>query len=166
MRKKWLLVGIGLLMAIFAGAAVACGEDDDGTTGGAEFSVNDTPVAGIQVAITSPESGSTVTSPVTLAVSIEGAVLVPASEGQEGAVHYAAFVDAAGGSVATGTVVGRGEEGEGVYQFGVGSTELILPPGEHTVSVGVADNDDLLLAGVTFAEVTFTVEEQPTPSGG
>ena len=34
MRRKWLLLGIGALMAVLAIGAAACGDDDDDTDGG------------------------------------------------------------------------------------------------------------------------------------
>ncbi len=36
MRKSWLLIGIGLLVAMLAVAAVACGDDDDDDGGGGD----------------------------------------------------------------------------------------------------------------------------------
>lgn len=51
MRKNWLLIGIGLFIAIFAFAAVACDDDDDedngATNGGEPTEISSAQIAGI-----------------------------------------------------------------------------------------------------------------------
>ncbi len=149
MRKNWLIIGIAMLIAVFAMGAVACDDDDDANGDGA---------GALVVRITSPENGAEVTSPVTVTIIAEGIAIAPASEGQTGAAHYVVGVDGANGSLIVGEVVGRGQEGEGIYQYAAGSTELELEPGEHTVSVNLADNDDVLTDDA-LVSVTFTVVE-------
>lgn len=159
MFKKSSVLAVAVLIAVVAVAAVACGDDDDSTGGSATIAINDTPVAVISVQIVSPENGSTVSSPVTFEVVAEGAIIAPADDDVQGAAHYARAVDGAAGALVTGQVVARGSEAEGIYQYAAGSVEVEMTPGEHTVVIGVADNDDLLLSGVELAEVTFTVSE-------
>lgn len=152
MRTNWLVSGIAMLVVVVAIGAVACGDDDDSSDS------NGGPAGAVVVRITSPENSAEVTSPVTVTIIAEGIVIAPASEGQTGAAHYVVGVDGANGSLVVGEVVGRGQEGEGIYQYAVGSTELELEPGEHTVSVNLADNDDLLTDDA-LVSVTFTVVE-------
>ena len=155
MRKNWLLIGIVLLIAAFSIGAVACDDDDED-----EAEATNTPAAAgaVLIQITSPEEGSEVTSPVTVTIVAEGIVIAPASDGETGAAHYVVGVDGANGSLVAGQVVGRGQEGEGVYQYAVGSADYDLPPGEHTISVNLADNDDVLTDD-SVVSVTFTVIE-------
>ena len=46
MRKNWLLIGIGLLLAVLAIAAVACGDDDEDEDGEPTAVTDDTPPSG------------------------------------------------------------------------------------------------------------------------
>lgn len=162
MRKHWLLLIVGLLSAVLAIGAVACGDDED-EDGGEEPTATEepietpteeaTPPAGASVEIVAPEGGATVSSPVTLEVSASGIEIAAASAAVEGAAHFHAFVDqeavAEGEAVPTGT--------EGVFHFVTETYDLELEPGEHTVTVVLGDNSHLRLAGAE-ATVAFTVE--------
>ena len=164
MRKNLLLLA-GLIVAVFGIAAVACSDDDDAGNGGnvstATIEVDGQTIAGVGIAITSPEDGSTVTNPVTVAIEVVGGVAVEAAaDAQSGAVHYFGSVDGAQVNLATNTVVARGEENAGIYQWSAGSIELDLEPGEHTLIVGLANNDDAVISDQVQASVTFTVEAE------
>ncbi len=147
MTTKWLVL-VGILVAVIGIAAVACSDDDDKSNG------ND--VGAVRVRITSPEEGDVVASPVTVTIVADGIVIAPASAGQTGAAHYVVAVDGANGSLAVGEAVARGREAEGIYQTAAGSVDLELAPGDHTVVVNLADNDDVLTRGSVIA-VSFTV---------
>ncbi|MCH7578583.1 MAG: hypothetical protein IH822_12490, partial [Chloroflexi bacterium] len=65
MRTKWLLLGIGLLTAILAVAAVACDDDDDDDGGGGDG-------AGSLSATLSEVEGNGVTGSATLTETDDG----------------------------------------------------------------------------------------------
>ncbi len=161
MINKWTFLVLGLLIAVVAVVSFACGDDessDDGSTSSVQLEVDGTVIAGVTLSILSPEDGATVTSPVTLDVAVAGGVLVEAAADMvPGAIHYFASVDGTQADLARGTIIARGEEQAGIYQWAASSVALDLLPGEHTVVVGLTDNDDRII-GVE-AEVTFTVEE-------
>ena len=163
MRKRWLLLGATLLMAVLAFAFVACGDDEDGEEEATptaeeietpEATVGETPEAAASVQIVAPAEGDTVGSPVTLTVSALGVEIAAASDAVEGAAHFHAFVDQE--ATAEGEVMPQ--DTEGIFHFGTETYDLELEPGEHTVTVVLGDNSHVRLADVLEATVTFTVE--------
>lgn len=109
----------------------------------------------ILLRIVEPANNATVSNPVTLQVASSGVEIAAPEQGVEGAAHYHAFVDihpfTAGGQVIP-------EEEPGIYSFATEALELDLQPGEHTIIVALADNDNvrLLDAPAVFVDITVT----------
>jgi hypothetical protein len=95
-----------------------------------------TPLEGAKVMFLSPADGATVSSPVHLTFGLEGAQVKPAGEVVPGTGHHHVIVDGSG--VEAGVAVPADTTH---IHFGKGQTEtdLELTPGEHTLTLQLAD---------------------------
>jgi hypothetical protein len=77
MRKNWLLIGVGLLIAVLAIGAIACGDDDgDGDNGDGDGNGDTGTVVGIRLLEFSviPDPSSVAAGDVTFEATNEGAI--------------------------------------------------------------------------------------------
>jgi hypothetical protein len=144
MRAAAALVVLGVLVA--AGGLLASwlwGGDD----GGGAFAGD--------VRIISPQTRTVVTSPVEVVVESLTYRIADAADREPGAAHYVLFLDQRP-FTAAGQVVPRDEEG--FYHFSTDTLELDLTPGEHSLVLGLADNQDVRVPEATVFGITITVE--------
>ncbi|NRO99463.1 DUF4399 domain-containing protein [Paraburkholderia sp. NMBU_R16] len=88
------------------------------------------------VSFLQPANGATVTSPVHLKFAVSGMRVAPAGDMSEGTGHHHLLID--GGPVPTGDVVPANDH---AIHYGKGQTEtdVVLPPGAHTLTLQFAD---------------------------
>ncbi len=89
MRGKWLLVGVGLLIAVFAIGAVACGDDDDDVEDAIEDILEELDDLGVLqlVAHLEEEGGSGVSGEADLSLNGDGILVSLIMEGLTEGVH-------------------------------------------------------------------------------
>lgn len=134
---------LGLVLAL-----TGCGDGDDPTltpettpdttpATASPDAADPTSVTG-SVAITSPEDGAEVTSPVRVEATTEGVEIVPAGEPVENGGHLHVVVDE--DCVTPGDAIPSDEDH---IHLGDGSTlaEVELEPGEHTLCLQLGDTD-------------------------
>lgn len=113
----------------------------------------------ISLTITSPTEDANVTNPFVLSVQATGIQIAPASERVPGAAHYHAFLDAT--PVAEVEVI---PTKSGIFHFTDPLTDMLVLPGEHTITVVLGDNDHVRLRGVPTAQVHFSAGSTPGPT--
>lgn len=136
--------GISGLLALLLGLALgACGGGRD-----------------ITMEIKMPQDGATVTSPFTLDVVASGIEIASPEAMNGGDAHYVAFVDEE--PVLEGETAPSEPD---VIHFAFDLLELDLAPGEHTITVILADNDSVRLDDAPVVAVAVTVEEEAESEG-
>lgn len=113
--------------------------------------------AGAVASITSPQDGATVTSPFTVTMDLQGMTVVPAGDMTPDSGHHHLLID-------TGLPADLGQplpKDDRHLHFGQGqiSTELTLPPGQHTLQLLLGDANHVPHdPPVASAPITITVQ--------
>ena len=108
-----------------------------------------------------PASGDTVTSPVHFRFGIDGMAVAPAGEVVEGTGHHHIIVD--GSAIEKGTAVPADATH---IHYGGGQIEgtLDLAPGEHTITLQLADGQHISYGETWSNTITVNVSEEPSPA--
>ncbi|MDP6931477.1 MAG: DUF4399 domain-containing protein, partial [Myxococcota bacterium] len=136
-----------MLLSMFTTPALA--QDDDGPAFSAALE-------GATVSFVAPQAGSEVTSPVAVQMGIEGMTIQPAGTAEVGSGHHHIIVDGEG--VALGQVV-PADATHIHYGGGQTETELELEPGEHTLTLQLADGLHRSYGPALSTSITVTVIE-------
>ena len=121
------------------------------------------------IRVTAPAAGSTVSSPVTLAVDIANALVKPAAEGDPNAFHYHILID-----VDPATVVQAGQplptgQANIIHTANLREALPTIAPGPHTVTTVLTRTDHVPLSPSVQDRVQFTVaaaaQATPAPAG-
>lgn len=111
---------------------------------------------GARVFFAEPADGSTVSSPVSIVMGVEGMEVKPAGAIVPGTGHHHILVNADG--IATGAAVPKDEKH---IHYGDGSTEtkLELAPGEHTLKLQFANGSHMSYGDKMSATIVVKVQE-------
>lgn len=107
----------------------------------------------------SPATGDTVTSPVHFRFGIDGMMIAPAGAVTEGTGHHHIIVD--GGAIEKGTAVPANATH---IHYGGGQIEgmLNLEPGEHSITLQLADGSHISYGETWSNTITVTVSDEPS----
>lgn len=146
--------------------ALGCGGEEPAESTEHEHAVDEgafQPLSNARVTFENLEDGATVSGPlvdgkvsVHVEMGVEGAEIKPAGELEAGTGHHHIIVDGQG--VALGTPVPADDTH---IHFGAGQTEtdVMLAPGQHTLTLQLADGAHRSYGPDLTARVSITVEE-------
>ena len=109
----------------------------------------------------SPETGATVTSPVHFRFGVDGMTIAPAGDLTQGTGHHHIIVD--GGPIEKGTTVPADATH---IHYGGGQIEgtLTLEPGQHTITLQLADGSHVSYGEAWSNTITINVSDAPSPA--
>ena len=153
MRKNWLLLGIGLVVAVLAVAAVACDDDDDDDNGGGDgattlsATLSEVDGNGVTGSATLTEADGTTEVVVTMEGLPEGPHANHLHHGtcdDQGEVHVTLEelqADADGDATATTSGFTSDHEDPGIDHFAAGHYAAVHEAGNDTVGAVISCGD-------------------------
>lgn len=141
MRRNWLLIGIGLLMAVFAVAAIACDDDDD-----EDKDIGDGNGGVLRLSVELSEvDGSGVTGTANLSVNGDGILVAVTMEGLPEGAHanhlHGGSCDEQGAIHVTLDQIVADENGDGSQTTANNEEPLSHYETDHYFAVHEGDND-------------------------